>query len=245
MANFYSEGQDWRCPRCKRHILLAQSDMDDVERLFHLPRIEPRWYVERLQTIVCRNCNEFFSTLGLYRAQVHNGQPQRYGHNSKVITNHAYRELMVYPLHVEESYDADLVLAAINQDLQEASAIVDLSPRASAVLSRRIVQSVMRDFYEVGKHKDLHSEIEAARNKMPEALYEALMSIKSLGNIGAHPERDIDLIVTVDGEEAALLLSVVRYLIESTYIKRADEERRLAALKALGDEKRAQRKQGA
>lgn len=245
MTVFYSEGQDWCCPRCKRHILLARPDIDEQERLFALSYAEPRWYVERLQTIACRNCHDIVSIFGLYRAQIGtDGQPQRQPTNhSKIITNHAYRQMVVYPLHLQDAYDPAVVPPAIVQDLQEAASIADLSPRASAVLSRRVVQSVMRDFYKVGKQRDLHSEIEAARSQMSESLYDALMSVKSLGNIGAHPERDVDLIISVDGSEASLLLAVVQILIDGTYVKQADDEQKFTSIKALAEEKRAQRTQ--
>ena len=47
--------------------------------------------------------------------------------------------------------------------------------------------------------------------------FETLHAIRDIGNIGAHPERDIGLIVEVEPGEADLLLKSVETLIEDTW----------------------------
>ncbi|MBX8463521.1 hypothetical protein K5E19_24145, partial [Enterobacter sp. RIT637] len=55
--------------------------------------------------------------------------------------------------------------------------------------------------------------------------------IRSIGNIGAHMEKDIDLIIDVDKEEAELLISLIETLLSDWYVER--ENRRLRSEKIV------------
>ncbi len=60
------------------------------------------------------------------------------------------------------------------------------------------------------------------------------MSLKSIGNIGAHPEKDINLIVDIDEGEPDALLELLRILDKEWYVARFDRLARLSAVKQLG-----------
>jgi hypothetical protein len=60
---------------------------------------------------------------------------------------------------------------------------------------------MIRDFHSFTK-KRLYDEIDALKGIIPKAEREALDSIRSLSNIGAHMEEDVNLIVDIDDEEA-------------------------------------------
>ena len=60
----------------------------------------------------------------------------------------------------------DYIPAAIRQDYEEACAIVALSPKASATLSRRCLQGMIHDFWGIEK-KNLYEEISALKNQIP------------------------------------------------------------------------------
>ena len=87
----------------------------------------------------------------------------------------------------------DYVPAAIRADYLEACLVRDLSPKASATLSRRCLQGMIRDFWGIKKAR-LIDEIEALKDKTDELTWEAIDSVRSIGNIGAHMQKDIDLI---------------------------------------------------
>ncbi len=246
MADFFVTGNDWHCPRCSRHIILDAADIDDHYYNFRLVHADPQWYQSRFQTVACRVCRHIVATFGFYRVQMQDSNtPQRRPERMDVmVTNGSYRELVVYPLHVQQTFDETVVPDGIVRDYEEAAAIVDLSPRASAVLSRRCLQAIMRGYYKVGNLRTLHDEIEAAHaNGMPTPIFEAAMALKTVGNIGAHPEQDIEHIVDIEPHEASALVAFVAFLFENTYIKDVQEQARLAKIAQLGKDKSSERKQ--
>lgn len=60
----------------------------------------------------------------------------------------------------------DYIPQAIRSDYEEACSIVNLSPKASATLSRRCLQGMIRDFFQVSK-ANLFEEINAIKDKIP------------------------------------------------------------------------------
>lgn len=127
---------------------------------------------------------------------------------------------------------------AVKQDYEEAYLIKDLSPKASATLCRRALQGMIRDFWQVAK-PTLHEELAAIKHLCDSDLFEAMMSLKSIGNIGAHPEKDINLIVDIDEGEPDALLELLRILDKEWYVARFDRQARLSAVKQLGATKAA------
>jgi hypothetical protein len=125
-------------------------------------------------------------------------------------------------------------------DYNEAYLIRDLSPKASATLARRALQGMIRDFWRVVK-PTLHAELEGIKDQCDPALYEAMMGIKSIGNIGAHPERDVSLIVDIEPGEAQALLDLVHVLDQDWYVARAAREARIAKVKTMSAAKQDER----
>lgn len=132
------------------------------------------------------------------------------------------------------------VPASIRQDYEEACSIVELSPKASATLSRRCLQGMIRDYWGITR-KTLHQEIEAIKGQINIKLYDTLLAFKSIGNIGAHPEDDINLIIDVEPEEALSLVKMVEYLIEAWYTERENTEALLSSISEISDKKKADR----
>ena len=112
----------------------------------------------------------------------------------------------------------------IREDYEEACLIQDRSPKASATLARRCLQGMIRDFWEIKGERTLYHEIDAIKDKVPAAQWRAIDAVRQIGNIGAHMERDVNLIVDVEPEEAGELLQLIELLIEKWYISRHDEE---------------------
>ena len=119
------------------------------------------------------------------------------------------------------------VPANVLEDYNEAYLISSLSPKASATLSRRALQGMVRDFFKVRK-RTLHMEIVAIEHRCNPALFKAMMGLKSIGNIGAHPEHDTSLIVEVEPDEPSALLKLIHLLDREWYVARADSEARIA-----------------
>lgn len=134
------------------------------------------------------------------------------------------------------------VPAQVAEDYNEAYLIKSLSPKASATLARRALQGMVRDFFQVHNKGTLHAELEAIKDKCDGALYDAMMAVKSVGNIGAHPEKDVSLMVDVDPGEAETLLDLIHLLDQEWYIARAERAARIAKMQALGTAKKQAQK---
>jgi hypothetical protein len=135
----------------------------------------------------------------------------------------------------------DYIPAPITTDYYEACRIRDLSPKASATLARRCLQGMIRDFCKISKNR-LVDEIEALRqlvdqDKAPKGVthdsVDAIDHVRKIGNIGAHMEKDIDLIVDIDPGEAQMLLDLVETLFEEWYVARNDRQERFSKLGSL------------
>ena len=61
-------------------------------------------------------------------------------------------------------------------------------------MARRALQGMVRDFFQVFGLRTLNLELGAIKDRCDQDLYAAMMAVKSIGNIGAHPEQDISLI---------------------------------------------------
>lgn len=136
---------------------------------------------------------------------------------------------------------------AIRDDYREACLIRDLSPMASATLARRCLQGMIRDFVKPNAKSDkLYEEIKAleqaieegtAPRQVSEDSIAALTAVRKIGNIGAHMEADVDVIVDVDPGEAQVLIDLIESLLQDWYVERQKRVDRFAATTALAAQK--------
>lgn len=131
----------------------------------------------------------------------------------------------------------DYVPQAIQEDYYEACRIKDLSPKASATLSRRCLQGMIRDFWGISKGR-LIDEIDALEEKVDTDVWESIDAVRSVGNIGAHMEKDINIIIDVEPEEAQLLIGLIEQLVDDWYVSREDRKNRAQKLKDLAESKK-------
>lgn len=104
---------------------------------------------------------------------------------------------------------------------------------------------MIRDFCGIAK-PTLLKEIEAL-NKVVEAgtappgvtteTVEAIDHVRSIGNIGAHMEKDIDVIVPVEPGEAQALIELIELLFEEWYVARHSRQEKLARVRLIAAEK--------
>lgn len=135
----------------------------------------------------------------------------------------------------------DYIPEAIRNDYEEACAIVTLSPKASATLSRRCLQGMIRDFFKVSK-KSLFEEIDAIKDKIPTDQWAVLDGVRRIGNIGAHMEKDINLIVNIDPSEAEKLIKLIELLLQQWYIERHNQQQLYADIIGIDQSKQIERK---
>jgi len=122
----------------------------------------------------------------------------------------------------------------IAQDYNEACAVISLSPKASAALSRRCLQNILREKASV-KHGNLVNEIQEAIDKgIPSHIAESIDAIRNIGNFAAHPSKDkiTGEIVDVEPEEAGWNLDVLELLFDFYYVQPELAKKKKAALDA-------------
>ena len=150
------------------------------------------------------------------------------------------KQIDLVPQVVMRSYP-DYIPEQIRRDYAEANLILDASPKAAATLLRRCLQGMIRDFWSV-KKETLYAEINAIQGKVTPSQWKALDGLRKIGNIGAHMEKDVNLIIDIDPDESKKLLRLIEMLLEKWYIARHDEEELCADINEIADEK-AQKRQ--
>jgi hypothetical protein len=134
-------------------------------------------------------------------------------------------------------------------DYHEACLIRDLSPKAAATLIRRCLQGMIREFAGISK-ATLYAEIAALRQAVDEGTadrsispesVDAIDHVRGIGNIGAHMEKDINLIVDVEPGEAQTLIELVELLFEEWYVARHVRTERLERIATMARTKNDER----
>jgi hypothetical protein len=125
------------------------------------------------------------------------------------------------------------------EDYNESALILNDSPKASAALSRRCLQHILREMANVKKN-DLSKEIDEilARKTLPSHLAESIDAIRVVGNFAAHPTKSTTTgeIISVEPGEADLLLDVIEGLFDYYFVSPAKMAQKKAAInKRLAD----------
>jgi hypothetical protein len=136
---------------------------------------------------------------------------------------------IIYPKFPVKNLDAEIP-DIYKKDFLEAFKVLQISPKASAALSRRILQHIFRE--ELGiNEKSLAKEIDEFLQKtdVPSGLREIVDAIRNVGNFAAHPLKDTNTgqIVEVEEGEAEWLLEVNEALFDFVFVQpRRLEERK-------------------
>lgn len=140
------------------------------------------------------------------------------------------------------SFDLDLPVelnnSLIRNDLKEAFSIHQLSPRASIVLSRRALHSMLRDIFKITKNNDLNTDISNLKtindiNLVGPNDIDTLHKIRKIGNDGAHGPLDISSQAKVSADDAKLVIDFILSFVQKWYVYPEQERVRLENLAAL------------
>ena len=120
------------------------------------------------------------------------------------------------------------------QDYREACLVLPLSAQASAALSRRCLQHIIREKAGIEK-PTLYREIEELLESpaLPGYIKDNLHAVREIGNVAAHPMKNTTTgeVLPVDPVKAEWNLEVVEALFDFYYVQRARNKTRLDALK--------------
>lgn len=149
------------------------------------------------------------------------------------------KQFDILPQHVHKNYP-NYIPKQIRDDYTEAVDIIELSPKAAATLFRRCLQGMIHDFWNIHE-KNLNAEITELQDKVPSSMWQALDGIRKIGNIGAHMESDVNLIVDIDISEAKKLQKLIELLFDKWYMARHDEEELYNEISDISDKKQTER----
>src|SRR2546426_12715354 len=149
---------------------------------------------------------------------------------------HVDGEQLGYPSKILPAPLPPEVPKELASDFDEASLVLLDSPKASAALSRRCFQNLLRNYAGVNQG-DLFDEIKQVLDSktLPSPIVEALDAVRRIGNLATHPTKSKTTgeIVDVEPGEAQWNLDTLEALFDHYFIKPA----RLKSQKKALDEK--------
>lgn len=233
---------NWTCPYCNRDQTVVSTQMTSYTHKLALDKSRYTRPGIQIAAIACANreCGEISINV-IFGAVSWDQQDDEY-----YIPGQDQHEFFRLRPRSKAKPQPVYIPRQLVADYEEACLIQDLSPKASATLARRCIQGMIRDFCKISKGR-LVDEIEELRRRVnggtapsgvTEDTVDAIDHVRSVGNIGAHMERDIDLIVDVDPGEAETLIQLVEMLFDEWYVARHRRAERLARVKAVAVEKK-------
>ena len=221
-----------RCPHCtvaihpewnNGHIKPKYSEFNEVDDGYHAPlmRRETAW--SWLATN-CPSCNGTIIDVILIDVD----DPEY-----PLVRERAYPRLearKAMSVEVPESFKVDYL---------EACNVLSVSANASAALSRRVLEAVLRDQgYSGGSLENLIDcalSESSTQKVLPQNVREIIDAVRNLGNFAAHPIPDKSRleIIGVEPDEAEWCLEIIEALFEHYYGKPSPETtQRVAKLNA-------------
>ena len=212
----------WNCPYCNHDATITDSNQTIARHEFDHNNKEGCRLRLFTNVIVCPNpeCKEYAIFASLYKTW-YNQRSKKWDTETEPI----FRWNMK-PQSQAKVFPSSYIPQSILDDYQEACLIRDLSPKASATLSRRCLQGIIRDFHQITKNR-LVDEINALQKVIDPLTWKAIDAVRKIGNIGAHMEKDIDLIIDVEPEEASALIRLIEMLLKDWYINRYEKQKQL------------------
>ena len=195
-----------KCPHC------LQSFHDDWKTVQLGPDQHAEWLIDQT---VCPACGN--AIMGLTR----------------VSTSSLYRSVLtVYPKGVARAPLSSDIPAEFASDYKEACLVLADSQKASAALSCRCLQNLLREAAGV-KHSTLADEIQQVidSKKLPSYLADAIDSVRAIGNFAAHPIKSEHSreVIDVEPGEAEWSLDTLEglfdfYFVQPSKLKRQRED---------------------
>lgn len=236
MADF-----NWTCPHCSRDQVVGASKVAFATHHIGIEGTADGSLSYGVQAIGCanKNCKKLSVEFGLWRDKYSSGAGYVVDQSPPLLYLHVIPRGSAKP-------QPDYIPAPIIEDYQEACLITQDSPKAAATLARRCLQGMIRDFCGISR-KTLYLELNELRKAVDEnrasrgvthESVEAIDHVRTVGNIGAHMESDIDLIVPVEPDEAQILIGLIEMLFVEWYVERFKRQSRLADIAAVAEAKR-------
>jgi hypothetical protein len=143
---------------------------------------------------------------------------------------HPENEEVIFPLGRRRKPIEPEVPDRYKNEFLEALAVLDISAKASAAISRRLLQDIIQNHYRL-KAGSLAAEIDQflALPDLPSALVGQVDAVRIVGNFAAHPlkETNTGAVMDVEPGEAEWLIGTLEALFDFAFVqpKRLEEMR--------------------
>ena len=207
-----------KCPHCRTDY------HDNPKNIFLANDIDGAWMIVKR---FCPACKRVILRLI-------NGETALYGDQSffKGIIG-IKKDFFVYPKGSSRPPCPSEVPEKFVEDYVEACLVISDSPKASAALSRRCLQHILREISKV-KPNNLANEIQQVIDSrtLPSHLVKAIDAVRNIGNFAAHPLKSDKSgeILSVEPEEAEWNLDVLEALFDFYFVHPAIVNRKKKAL---------------
>jgi hypothetical protein len=175
----------------------------------------------------CPECNKLIVLMRHGRYWTQNFDDE----TSRELTE-IFDEKIIYPKYSLKYVEPE-VPENIKHEFQEAASVLQISPRASAAMSRRLLQTILREKFSI-KKVSLGAEIKEFLSlpDIPSFLAEEIDAIRNVGNFAAHPIKNTQTgeIVDVEPGEAEWLIDVLIALFDFAYVQPIRREKRIKTL---------------
>ncbi|WP_157179928.1 DUF4145 domain-containing protein [Rhizobium sp. CCGE 510] len=127
---------------------------------------------------------------------------------------------------------------------EEAVLISEISGRAAAAMARRCLQGIVRNFFNIPQEKrgNLGAELSFVKDRIDPDLWEDIQTLRSVGDIGAHMDKNVDQIIDVSPQEARSLIELIETLFAEWYAAKEKRAKNKEALQQIFREKRQAQK---
>ncbi len=230
----------WQCPYCGSHTTITEPNRSvETAELNHNSKHGDMTLV--VSSTACPNeqCKELSIRVVWGRTKRENGYAAGIQPTKEHWSRQLWPEANVLPL-------PDEVPEEIRTTYREAVLVSAISGRAGAAMARRCLQGIVRDFFAIPDNRrgNLGAELAYVKDNIDPDLWEAIQAVRSIGDIGAHMDKNVDQIIDVTPDEARLLVELVETLFQDWYIARKKRKANQAGLQALLAEKRGLQKAG-
>ena len=208
----YEQNSRNRCPHCLTTVRFEHA-VWEKGRLPSAITLQSASNKERLRFVCvsCPECGRMILTIEPFNESADSRE--------RIVGE---QEVVIWPLQSARPPVPKQVPEHIGADYQEAALVLSLSPKASAALSRRCLQAVLREAGSANQH-NLSQQINAVMPSLPSYIAESIDHIRNVGNFAAHPTKDqaSGQIVDVEPGEAEWNLDVLDMLFDHYYVKPA------------------------
>jgi hypothetical protein len=203
-----------RCPHCLDSFF-PQTQRHNIEWPQGTPAVDQDKSLWAIESTRCPGCGKLiFALLNFFAGACRS-------------------RILVQPKGIARAPLSPDVPPEFSADYLEACTVLADSPKASAALSRRCLQHLLREKAGV-RRGDLATEIQQVidSNTLPSHLVDSIDAIRNIGNFGAHPMKSTNSgeIIDVEPGEAEWNLDVLEGLFDFYFVQPARSAAKRAAL---------------